>query len=182
MSTFKKLILLTISALSINTIARCISQTLDFSLHNAISLITISICLFYWILSVDIRISSKHLRFYLMAIGYLLFAYILIQRIKYDISYSVLMDEYIWYAYYIPMIFVPFFGVVMARHLGTHNHKYLYGIDYLLLFVSTILTIGILTNHFHHFAFQFENPNGKYTYGFLYYITYRNIETHMVYS
>ena len=72
--------------------------------------------IFCWMLSVNARIIQDRIRGYLMAIGGLLIFWLYIRTVKWMFfSEDSWQNQYLWYAYYIPMILIPLIGVFLVQ-------------------------------------------------------------------
>lgn len=75
--------------------------------------------IFCWILSVNARIIQDRIRGYLTAIGGLLIFWLYIRTVKWMFFLGdSWQNQYLWYAYYIPMILIPLIGVFLVQYLG----------------------------------------------------------------
>lgn len=133
--------------------------------------ISLIISLSIWAISAISRCGGKQLT-RLMGSEYAMMLFLLIVRcIKYEtINYDFAL--YLWYLSYIPIIFLPliaFLSTITVEN-GAKLKK-----PYFLLFVPAImLSIGVISNNFHGFAFDFganaPSVDNDYEHGFLYYI------------
>lgn len=130
----------------------------------------IYITIFYlWGRSIKRRIIQKQVQHYLISIAGLMIFWIMIRTIKYFIADNINVSRYLWYMYYIPLLGIPFLGLLTAMSLGKAE-------DYKLpewtrvLYIPTIIAIVfVLTNDFHQKMFAFpENgsvwSDSKYSY------------------
>ena len=130
----------------------------------------IYITIFYlWGRSIKRRIIQKQVQHYLISIAGLMVFWIMIRTIKYFIVDNINVSRYLWYMYYIPLLGIPFLGLLTAMSLGKAE-------DYKLpewtrvLYIPTIIAIVfVLTNDLHQKMFAFpENgsvwSDSKYSY------------------
>lgn len=101
----------------------------------------IYITIFYlWGRSIKRRIIQKQVQHYLISIAGLIRFWIMIRTIKYFIVDNINASRYLWYMYYIPLLTIPFLGLLTAMSLGKAE-------DYKLpewtgaLYIPTIISI-----------------------------------------
>lgn len=130
-----------------------------------------------WCSSVGTRIINKQVRHYLIAVGILLAFWLILRTCKWEFiaQNGTHLGRYLWYGYYIPMVFVPLFGVFIIDHIGkTENYKTPRHMKYLYI-PAVLLVLSVFTNDLHQCVFFF--PNGieygesDYNYQALYFIT-----------
>lgn len=130
-----------------------------------------------WCSSVGTRIINKQVRHYLIAVGILLAFWLILRTCKWEFiaQNGTHLGRYLWYGYYIPMVFVPLFGVFIIDHIGkTENYKTPRYMKYLYI-PAVLLVLSVFTNDLHQSVFSF--PNGieygetDYNYQVLYFIT-----------
>ena len=72
-----------------------------------------------WCVSIRNRILNKQIRRYLIWVGILMIFWLTIRIVKWRfLSATDPVGRYLWYAYYIPMIMIPLFGVFIVRFLS----------------------------------------------------------------
>lgn len=130
-----------------------------------------------WCSSVGTRIINKQVRHYLIAVGILLAFWLILRTCKWEFiaQNGTHLGRYLWYAYYIPMVFVPLLGVFIIDHIGkAENYNTPRRMKYLYI-PAVLLVLSVFTNDLHQLVFSF--PNGieygesDYNYQVLYYIT-----------
>ncbi len=128
-----------------------------------------------WVISVQNRILNPKIRRYLVAVGILMILWLTARTVKWRFLPVVdPIGRYLWYAYYIPMIFIPLIGVCITDCIGkTSDYKTPLWLK--LLFVpATLLVAFVFTNDFHNLVFVFPNGielfDSDYGYGFGFYI------------
>lgn len=128
-----------------------------------------------WGISVKNRIIQPQVRRFFVIIAYLIFFWLLIRGIKYNLVVIMLYPHIIraiWYLYYLPMLFIPLMILFIALMLGKPEN-YRLPKKTLLLYIPTIILLGlVLTNDLHQLVFDFpENSvwtDKEYSYGFAY--------------
>ena len=130
-----------------------------------------------WCSSVGTRIINKQVRHYLIAVGILLAFWLILRTCKWEFiaQNGTHLGRYLWYAYYIPMVFVPLLGVFIIDHIGkAENYKTPNKLKYMYIH-ATFLVTAVFTNDLHQLVFSFpkgfENCESDCKYRFLYYIT-----------
>ena len=130
-----------------------------------------------WCSSVRTRIINKQVRHYLIAVGILLAFWLILRTCKWEFiaQNGTHFGRYLWYAYYIPMVFVPLLGVFIIDHIGkTENYKTPKSLKYMYI-PATFLVTAVFTNDLHQLVFSFpkglENCESDCIYHPLYYIT-----------
>lgn len=130
-----------------------------------------------WCSSVATRIINKQVRYYLIAVGILLAFWLVLRTCKWEFiaQNGTHLGRYLWYAYYIPMVFVPLLGVFIIDHIGKdENYKTPNKLKYMYI-PATFLVTAVFTNDIHQLVFSFpkgfEYCESDCIYHFLYYIT-----------
>ena len=115
-----------------------------------------------WIVSVNRRIMQETVRRYLLAVGVLLAFWLYIRTVKWMFfPGNSWQAQYCWYAYYIPLILIPLFGVFLVQYLGKKDTYRLPG-KWKLFYLPAFFLIGLVyTNAFHQLVFYF--PEGRYS-------------------
>lgn len=120
-----------------------------------------------WCVSIRNRILNKQIRRYLILVGILMIFWLTIRIIKWRfLSVTDPMGRYLWYAYYIPMIMIPLFGVFIVQYVGKREDYVIPKKFNLLLIPSVALLVFIFTNDIHRCVFEF--PEGIINYNNIY--------------
>lgn len=146
------------------------ARTFSF-LANVIFLLLI----FLWGKSIRQRIIQKGIRRKLVIIAILLFFWLFIRFIKYNIfARKDTISRYLWYMYYIPQCLVPPLSLIAMMELTRKKKENLSKLIYLILVPAIVLILLILTNDFHQLAFAFkateENSVAEYSHQIVYYL------------
>lgn len=130
-----------------------------------------------WCSSVRTRIINKQVRHYLMAVGILLAFWLILRTCKWEFiaQNGTHLGRYLWYAYYIPIVFVPLLGVFIIDHIGkAENYKTPNSLKYMYIPAAFLVT-AVFTNDLHNLVFSFpggyQNSESDCRYHILYYIT-----------
>ena len=130
-----------------------------------------------WCSSVRTRIINKQVRHYLIAVGILLAFWLILRTCKWEFiaQNGTHLGRYLWYAYYIPLVFVPLLGVFIIDHIGkTENYKTPNSLKYMYI-PATFLVTAVFTNDLHNLVFSFpsgyQNSESDCVYHVLYYVT-----------
>lgn len=120
-----------------------------------------------WCVSIRNRILNKQIRRYLILVGLLMIFWLTVRIAKWRfLSVTDPLGRYLWYAYYIPMILIPLFGVYIVQYVGKPEDFIIPKRFYLLLIPSIILLVFIFTNDIHRCVFDF--PQGIINYNDIY--------------
>lgn len=117
-----------------------------------------------WFLTLYNRIFDKKLRKYILAIAGLQ-SFWMILRMMRGITTGTIKNV-VWYAYYIPMIFMPTFYYFSSKYITKKTIKF----KKTDIIISTFLVILVLTNELHHIVFSELNENEDYYHKIGYYI------------
>lgn len=118
-----------------------------------------SVTVMCWMLSIRKRIIHAETRHYLLMIGGFFLLYFFLQMTRYCLLFeSAVVRRYMWYAYYVPMAFIPVFGVFVILCFSLPEDEHIGRRWKLLLVPAALLSVGFLTNDFHRLAFGF--PDG----------------------
>ena len=132
-----------------------------------VSQIIRSALLIVWCTSIYNRILNRQIRKYLLWVGTLMLLWLNIRFVKWDyLHYTDPLGRYIWYAFYIPMLFIPLFGVFIIQCIGKPDN-YVLPKKIKLLYIPMILLLALIfTNDLHELVFTF--PDGIYHYNYVY--------------
>ena len=113
-----------------------------------------------WCESVRRRIINKPVRNYLVAVGVLLACWLTLRTCKWEFiaENGTHLGRYLWYAYYVPMVFVPLLGVFIIDHIGKAEDYKAPGWMKLAYIPAAFLITAVFTNDLHNLVFSF--PNG----------------------
>ena len=116
-----------------------------------------------WGVSVWRRIVQKQVRRYLLVVSVLIVFWMAMRTAKYFLVMDPSGDRLIWYAYYIPMLFIPLMSLFVALSLGKAENDHLPKWTAILYVPTTILVLLVLTNDFHQLVFTFPPGAGVWT-------------------
>ena len=143
-----------------------------------LELVIYTILIIFWIQSVHTRLLPSRARNYMVIVALLMIFYLVLRAYKYRIAGEDLGLRLSWYAYYIPMTFIPamFLMVCIRIKRGAAKPKF---DERLFLIPAAVLSSLIITNDLHHLVFvpepgltNFIGKSGTYTYRITFYITY----------
>ena len=130
----------------------------------------------YWRNSLKQRIVNPKVYRYFGWIPNLIIVLLLIRQIKYDYIHMIpSINNYFWYAYYIPLINIPTIAVITSQFIGKGD-RYEIDLKWFLLFLpSLFFCLMTMTNNLHQLVFKLEVENFRidsppYHYNFLYYL------------
>ncbi len=115
-----------------------------------------------WALSVQKRITDFRLRRLMLEIAACILLYFILQIMRYRLfDGNVTAKRYLWYAYYIPMVSISLLSFPLALYIHWPKEKPLPAAFGLLVAVGALLTLGVLTNDLHFWAFRFPSGMGN---------------------
>ena len=149
-----------------------LSYAVSFSLLTNVCFIILSIL---FITYVGYHIGNAGQKHYLMCIAVMIFLFMMLRALKYGAFRNVdVMARHLWYAYYIPILFIPYFLFDLALKLGKERDKKDNVILWSTGIVTSVLAVLVMTNDMHQTAFafrpNFENWYWDYSYSILYVI------------
>ena len=132
---------------------------------------------FAWGITLKRRIVHKMVRRYLIGIDGLILFWLIVRTLKFHILTIRFAARYMWYLYYLPMLFIPMCGVVIALTLGKPLEWRIPKKTGLLWGVTLLLFLFVITNDLHQKVFVFPADQGffewsdkEYSYATVYYI------------
>ena len=148
------------------------------TLFFCLELVIYTVLIIFWIQSVHTRLLPSRARNYMVIVALLMIFYLVLRAYKYRIAGEDAVMRLSWYAYYIPMTFIPalFLMVCIRIKKGTAKLKV---DEKIFLIPAAVLSGLIMTNDLHHLIFvpepglsNFIGKSGTYTYRVTFYITY----------
>jgi hypothetical protein len=140
-----------------------------YELSNSIIRGTLFILLFScWGRTLSRRVIHSEIRRYLMAEMFLMVFWVFIRTVKYTDWFNVPAKIYLWYLFYVPILFIPFFAVRISYYLGRPENDTLPHRSRIIYLIPLLLLTFILTNNAHRLVFVFlkETPDDRsYSYG-----------------
>ena len=128
-----------------------------------------------WGFSLDRRIIQTQALHCLRLTAALMLLWLVLRTLKYEVVTDLTVARYIWYLYYLPMLFIPLFGVYIALSLGRPEGFRLTGRIGALAIIPAVLFLLVITNDLHQQAFAFssgvpgEPDNYSYSHGPVYF-------------
>jgi hypothetical protein len=133
--------------------------------------------LLFWIRSVIVRLLPSRARLYMVGSAYLMIFYLFIRVYKYRIASTIVMERYLDYLYFIPLLLIPAFFMIVAILIGKKNSTGKR--EAVIIIFSTILLFICLTNDYHFLVYipkvpmnEFNMNMETYSYGPFFYISY----------
>ncbi|MBE7065490.1 MAG: hypothetical protein E7384_06745, partial [Ruminococcaceae bacterium] len=153
-----------------------LDQTLLISAAMMVRYI-IHICLLIaWSISIQRRITNRHVRHLLMAAGILMALWLTVRTVKYEliVDRTNPIGRYIWYSYYIPMVLIPLIGFFVVKYIDKPADYYHPKWMNFLAIPAGLLLALVFTNDLHQLVFRFHKGielfDTQYKYGIPYYI------------
>lgn len=140
---------------------------------STIYLLTVCVCL---VLYYYHRVTpAGSLSGMMKSISWMALLLILLRGIKYSVfAQTDILARHTWYLYYVPMLLIPLFLFGVSLLVASKKNYRIPKGWYLTLAVTVIFTVLVMTNDLHQLVFsfrpQFENWDGEYTYGGLFYV------------
>lgn len=158
-----------------NSLSHRVGNCLVQTMFNAIYDIVFLGLLAYWCTSIKKRIINKQICKYLLIVGVLMIMWIMVRTCKWQlIDKTADLGRYLWYFFYVPMVFIPLFGVFIIVCVDKpDDYKVPWALK-LLYIPAIMIVLFVFTNDYHRLMFDF--PNGivnydtQYVYGVLYYV------------
>lgn len=129
-----------------------------------------------WGYSLDRRIIQTQALHCMRLTAALMLVWLILRTLKYEVVTDITVARYIWYLYYLPMLFIPLFGVYIALSLGKSEEYRLTGRIVALAAIPAILFSLVITNDLHQQMFAFNSgipgrpDNYSYHHRYLYFI------------
>lgn len=125
-----------------------------------------------WGVSLIHRMVRKDLRAYFLTVAVLILFFLVVRMIRYGLTKDTdALSRYLWYAYYVPRMFIPPTILLAAFSIESKKGKPLAKAWYLLYLPAVILLLLIFTNDAHEWAFALNFENGfSYEHRTVYYI------------
>lgn len=129
-----------------------------------------------WGYSLDRRIIQTQALHCMRLTAALMLVWLVLRTLKYEVVTDITVARYIWYLYYLPMLFIPLFGVYIALSLGKSEKYRLTGRVVALAAIPAILFSLVITNDLHQQMFAFNSgipgrpDNYSYHHRYLYFI------------
>ena len=103
----------------------------------------------------------KDLRAYFLTVAVLILFFLVVRMIRYGLTKDTdALSRYLWYAYYVPQMFIPPTILLAAFSIESKKGKPLAKAWYLLYLPAVILLLLIFTNDAHEWAFALNFENG----------------------
>ena len=125
-----------------------------------------------WGVSLIHRMVRKDLRAYFITVAVLILFFLVVRMIRYGLTKDTdALSRYLWYAYYVPRMFIPPTILLAAFSIESKKGKPLAKAWYFLYLPAVILLLLIFTNDAHEWAFALNFENGfSYEHRTVYYI------------
>ncbi|MGN0631552.1 MAG: histidine kinase N-terminal 7TM domain-containing protein [Ruminococcus sp.] len=148
-----------------------IDFTITKFIRSAIHIILFSM----WCVSLQRRIIQQQTKKNLICISSLMIFWVILKTLKYFIITDAVIDRYIWYMYYAPLLFIPLFGLFIAFSVGKSVDFKLPEWTYLFYIPTVLLFVLVMTNDLHQLVFRFPENSAvwtdhEYEYGLFYWL------------
>ncbi len=151
-------------------------QTADGREHFFVGILFVTIVVI-WSLSFYVRSSQKTMRKTIALNGFLLVTWLSIRIVKYLLYESILLDGYLWYSYYIPILLLPINILwLSAKCDKLHDDGQMPAFVKWLFLINLPIIALIFSNNLHNLFFLFDTQrpdwNRNYSYGPLFWPMY----------
>ena len=116
-----------------------------------------------WLFSVNKRVVQTLACRTLSSVAVLMLFWIVIREFKWRFILDADILRYLWYAYYIPLLFIPLLSLLTAISLGKREDYHLPKQTALLYAFATLLAVLVMTNDFHQIVFIFPDDAAVWT-------------------
>ena len=152
----------------------CWKHRLPVCYHAICSLIYQAVY-FEWLLSIRKRFWQKRMRGALTTAALMMIFWQILRTVKYAfVVRNDVVDRYIWYCYYIPLLLIPFALFMASLNIGNSEDQDISKGWYVLGVPIGFVLTGILTNDLHQQAFWFYRGitfwKEDYSYGVFWYL------------
>ena len=114
-----------------------------------------------WGISLIHRMVRKDLRAYFLTVAVLILFFLVVRMIRYGLTKDTdAFSRYLWYAYYVPQMFIPPTILLAAFSIESKKGKPLAKAWYFLYLPAVILLLLIFTNDVHEWAFALNFEGG----------------------
>ncbi|MBE5870571.1 MAG: hypothetical protein E7294_04845 [Lachnospiraceae bacterium] len=142
--------------------------------YHAICSLIYQAVYFEWLLSIRKRFWQKRMRGALTTAAIMMIFWQILRTVKYAfVIGDALVDRYIWYCYYIPLILIPFAMFMASLTIGNSEEQDISKGWYILGVPIVFALAGILSNDLHQQAFWFYRGidfwEEDYSYGIFWY-------------
>jgi hypothetical protein len=131
------------------------------------------IIIIIWGTTINHRVVDRLVRLRLLiACGFMIFLFVL-RMCKYSFFPEMpLVNTYLWYGYYVPLISLPLFMFLAALRVEpVRNLATVRKIELLIISVSIFLILVVLTNELHSQVFKITiHPDKEFTHAWFYYV------------
>ena len=117
-----------------------------------------SVIVLLWALSIQARVTHTRLRNLLLWIAAQIFLCSLLQIVRNQFFTGLpVIQRYLWYLHYAPMMAIALLCFTLSVFIYRPAEKPLPAVFYLPGFAGVLLTLGVVTNDIHFFAFRFSD-------------------------
>ena len=117
---------------------------------------------FAWGITLRKRVVQPNIQKQLLTIDVLIIFWLILRTLKYFFIDVYAVNRYIWYLYYVPILFIPMYGVSIAFALDKPISDKYPKFIYLMQYVTTALFLLVMTNDLHQKVFVFLSGEGFY--------------------
>ena len=126
-----------------------------------------------WAFTIRMRITDKFIRDRIQIACFFMVMLFFLRMCKYSFFPGMpMVDTYVWYAYSIPLTFIPLFFFLSALRVEPiKNLKLIERLEKILIALNIIISLVIMTNEMHSTVYKITvHPDKEYTHEWFYYV------------
>ncbi len=129
-------------------------SSFPFRVNSLVSGIVYLLMVSFWAISINRRIIDKVIKRNVAYISILLIFLIVLRTLKWWIDWIPLVEQLLWYLYYIPILYIPLFLFIIALSLNKRMYRqYKFIVKYIYV-LNAVLALFIVSNSMHQKVFK----------------------------
>ncbi len=118
--------------------------------------------LYLWLHSIKARIIDKNIRGNILIVAYLLVMLMVLRTVKWTIDSHFLLEQLLWYGYYIPIILIPLYLLRIVLALDQNLYLKYQMLLTKVFYFDVVLILIVLTNSWHQLIFKIIEWHERY--------------------
>ena len=126
-----------------------------------------------WSVTIQTRVTDRQIRRHILIACFFMILLFVLRMCKFSYFPDMTMARlYIWYAYSIPLTFIPLFFFLAALYVEpTGNRKTVQKIEKILIWTNAAFAVVTMTNELHSFVYKITvYPDKEYSHEWFYYL------------
>ena len=126
-----------------------------------------------WSVTIQTRVTDRQIRRRILIACFFMVLLFVLRMCKYSYFPDMIMARlYIWYAYSVPLTFIPLFFFLAALYVEPiGNRKTLQKIENALILINAVFAVVTMTNELHSFVYKITvYPDKEYSHEWFYYL------------